>query len=56
MKLIIDITHPIQTVSGWLDLHFAGEFEEGESCALFGSSGAGKTTILRIISGLLVPQ
>ena len=56
MKLIIDITHPIQTASGWLDLHFSGEFEEGESCALFGSSGAGKTTILRIISGLLVPQ
>lgn len=56
MQFIIDITHPIQTASGWVDLHFAGEFATGESCALFGSSGAGKTTILRIIAGLLTPQ
>lgn len=56
MKLIIDITHPIQSATGWVDLHFAGEFETGTFCALFGNSGAGKTTILRIIAGLLTPQ
>lgn len=56
MKLIINITQPIQTANGWTDLKFEATFENQSFVALFGSSGAGKTTILRILSGLLIPK
>jgi molybdate transport system ATP-binding protein len=38
----------------WLDLDF--DIAQGEFITLFGESGAGKTTFLRILAGLIEPQ
>ena len=38
----------------WLDLDL--EFVQGNFIALFGASGAGKTTFLRVLAGLIEPQ
>ncbi|TQR32362.1 molybdenum ABC transporter ATP-binding protein [Campylobacter sp. MIT 99-7217] len=52
----IHIKHPINTAKGELELIFDKSFEQGEFTCIFGESGAGKTTILRIIAGLLKPK
>ncbi|KAA6226472.1 MULTISPECIES: sulfate/molybdate ABC transporter ATP-binding protein [unclassified Campylobacter] len=52
----IDIKHPINTVRGLLNLEFKTSLEDGKISVLFGESGVGKTTLLRIISGLLTPN
>lgn len=41
---------------GWLDLQLEATVAAGELIALFGPSGAGKTTILRMLAGLSKPQ
>lgn len=50
------IKQPIHTAHGTLDLEIHKEIKENEFLCLFGESGAGKTTILRIIAGLLKPK
>ena len=50
--LSVDITVPLRS----FDLHVALEVAPSETLALVGPSGAGKTTILRAIAGLVRPS
>ena len=52
MALSLDFTHPLRSFDASLELTVA----PGTTTALVGPSGAGKTTVLRVISGLLRPQ
>lgn len=52
----IDVVKRIKTASGEIDMHAAINIEKGGVCSLFGKSGAGKTTILRILAGLTEPD
>src|ERR1700753_4252737 len=42
----------LQTVEGKMPLDISFNLEKGELLSLYGRSGAGKTTILRILAGL----
>lgn len=53
--LHIDIQHPMLTTAGKRMLEVSVEIGERELLCLFGQSGAGKTTILRIVAGLTTP-
>ncbi len=48
----IDIRKKIFSPYGEVDLHIRADIREGEFLTVFGNSGAGKTTFLRIIAGL----
>lgn len=39
-----------------VEINFEFEFETGKTCALFGRSGVGKSTILRMLAGLELPD
>ena len=42
----------LQTSEGKLPLNVSFQIENGQFLSLYGNSGAGKTTILRILAGL----
>lgn len=52
----LNITKPLQTADGTIDLIVNKEINNGDFLTLFGKSGSGKTTLLRIIAGLQTPQ
>jgi len=52
MALDVSFDHPLRSFRAALDLIV----EPGETFALVGPSGAGKTTVLRVVAGLLRPQ
>lgn len=52
----IEITKPLHTADGVIDLIVKKEINSGDFLTLFGKSGSGKTTLLRIIAGLEVPK
>lgn len=52
----IEIYKKLQSASGTMQLEVAFNLKEGDLVTLYGNSGAGKTTILKIISGLLAPD
>jgi molybdate transport system ATP-binding protein len=52
MALSVDFTHPLRSYTASVEL----SVERGEVVALVGPSGAGKTTVLRVISGLVTPE
>jgi len=52
----IDIEKALNGASGRLDLAFNCRLEVGQFLAIFGESGAGKTSILRMICGLMKPD
>lgn len=52
----IHIKHPIKSAKGDLLLEFDKEFKQSDFVSIYGESGAGKTTILRIIAGLVKPE
>ena len=54
--ITINITKPLHTADGMIDLMVNKEIESGDFLTLFGKSGSGKTTLLRIIAGLETPQ
>ncbi len=52
----IDIKKSLFTADGIIDLTINKEIKQGEFVTLFGKSGSGKTTFLRILAGLETPQ
>ncbi len=52
----INITKPLHTADGTIDLVVNKEIVNGDFLTLFGKSGSGKTTLLRILAGLETPQ
>lgn len=51
-EIILQIEKPLQGAQGNFTLNINTRIESGSLTALFGASGAGKTSILRILSGL----
>jgi molybdate transport system ATP-binding protein len=52
MALDVSFDHPLRSFRAAVDL----SVEPGETFALVGPSGAGKTTVLRVVAGLLRPR
>lgn len=52
----IEITKKLLTAQGEMELRIDETFEQRDFVALFGKSGAGKTTTLRILAGLTKPD
>lgn len=52
----INIKHPIKTNNGTIYIEFDKEFNNNQIISIFGESGAGKSTILKIIAGLIKPE
>lgn len=52
----LDIKKHLDTAEGALEAHFALSIEDGEFVTLYGPSGAGKTTLMRLIAGLETPE
>ncbi|MDD2781147.1 ABC transporter ATP-binding protein [Sulfuricurvum sp.] len=52
----INVTKTLNTADGVLNAKFTIEIRNGEFLTLFGPSGAGKTTLMRMISGLETPD
>jgi molybdenum ABC transporter ATP-binding protein len=52
MALSVEFTHPLRS----FDASVALTVDDGATVALVGPSGAGKTTVLRVVSGLLRPR
>lgn len=54
--IFINITKDLDTAEGPLEALFELEVRTGEFLTLFGPSGAGKTTLMRLIAGLETPK
>ncbi len=52
----VEVRKQLRSGGRALDLNIKFELEEGQSLALYGPSGAGKTSVLRMIAGLLSPD
>jgi molybdate transport system ATP-binding protein len=52
----IDIEKKLHTANGLLNLHIKTTLHTGELFVVFGDSGVGKTTFLRILAGLTIPD
>ncbi|MCE2612627.1 ATP-binding cassette domain-containing protein [Flavobacteriaceae bacterium D16] len=54
--IALDISKRLRAEGGYLDLHINVRIEAGEWVTLYGPSGVGKTSTLRMLSGLMKPD
>jgi len=54
--ILLNIRKKLRAANGPMDLDISTELEEGQIVALYGVSGAGKTSLLRMIAGLMKPD
>jgi molybdate transport system ATP-binding protein len=54
--IFIDVEKRMHTADGPMNLKVQASIQSGELVALFGQSGTGKTTLLRILAGLINPD
>jgi molybdate transport system ATP-binding protein len=54
--IFININKYLNTADGALEAHYELSINDGEFLTLFGPSGAGKTTLMRMIAGLETPN
>ncbi|MDP3466384.1 MAG: ATP-binding cassette domain-containing protein [Sulfuricurvum sp.] len=54
--IFINIKKHLDTAEGALEAHYELNINDGEFLTLFGPSGAGKTTLMRMIAGLETPD
>lgn len=54
--IAINVTKRLDTAQGQINAHFELTITNGEFLTLFGPSGAGKTTLMRMIAGLEKPD
>src|SRR4026209_2442557 len=52
----VDVTRKLFGANGDLSLRFATKIQQGELVTIYGPSGAGKTSVLRMLAGLLKPD
>jgi molybdate transport system ATP-binding protein len=52
----IDVEKKLVSSKGQINLHIKATLNQGELFVVFGDSGAGKTTMLRILAGLTMPD
>ena len=52
----IDISKLLSAQGGNMTLRFEAEWEQGQIIGIYGSSGAGKTSILKMLAGLIRPD
>lgn len=54
--IFVNIKKHLDTAEGALEAHYELTINDGEFLTLFGPSGAGKTTLMRMIAGLEIPN
>ncbi len=54
--IFVNIKKHLDTAEGALEAHYVLTINDGEFLTLFGPSGAGKTTLMRLIAGLEIPD
>ena len=52
----LNIHKNLSTASGEMNLHFETDIKTGALTTIYGPSGAGKTSVLRMLAGLLTPD
>ncbi len=55
-RIVIDVEKDLVSARGPVRLHIKVNLKQGELFVVFGDSGAGKTTFLRILAGLTMPD
>lgn len=52
----LNLHKDLSTSSGEMNLHFEAKIKTGALTTIYGASGAGKTSVLRMLAGLLTPD